>query len=73
MAPADPNPERTHGNGSCGATFELVAEEGLGSVTMTAIADRADVARQTLYNHFNDVEQIVIAGSRSTTRSGLPI
>ena len=44
------------------ATFELVAEEGLGTVTMTAIADRADVARQTLYNHFTDVEQIVIAG-----------
>jgi len=44
------------------ATFELVAEEGLGAVTMTAIADRADVARQTLYNHFTDVEQIVIAG-----------
>ena len=44
------------------ATFELVAEHGLGSVTMTAIADRADVARQTLYNHFTDVEQIVIAG-----------
>ena len=44
------------------AAFELVAEEGLGSVTMTAIADRADVARQTLYNHFTDVEQIVIAG-----------
>jgi len=44
------------------ATFELVTEEGLGTVTMTAIADRADVARQTLYNHFTDVEQIVIAG-----------
>jgi len=44
------------------ATSELVSEEGLGSVTMTAIAERADVARQTLYNHFTDVEQIVIAG-----------
>jgi len=44
------------------ATSELVSEEGLGAVTMTAIADRADVARQTLYNHFTDVEQIVIAG-----------
>jgi len=45
-----------------GATFELVAEDGLGAVTMTAIAERADVARQTLYNHFDDVEQIVMAG-----------
>lgn len=52
------------------ATFELVAEEGLGSVTMTAIADRADVARQTLYNHFTDVEQIVIAGIEESNTSG---
>lgn len=44
------------------ATFALVAEEGLGAVTMTAIAERADIARQTLYNHFTDVEQIVVAG-----------
>ncbi len=52
------------------ATFELVAEEGLGAVTMTAIAERADVARQTLYNHFNDVEQIVIAGIEEYTQAG---
>jgi AcrR family transcriptional regulator len=52
------------------ATFELVAEEGLGTVTMTAIADRADVARQTLYNHFTDVEQIVIAGIERFNEEG---
>jgi len=52
------------------ATFELVAEEGLGAVTMTAIADRADVARQTLYNHFTDVEQIVVAGIEEYTLTG---
>lgn len=52
------------------ATYELVAEAGLGSVTMTAIADRADVARQTLYNHFTDVEQIVIAGIEEYNTTG---
>ena len=44
------------------ATFTLVAERGLGGVTMTDVADRAGVARQTLYNHFSDVEQIIVAG-----------
>ncbi len=44
------------------ATFTLIMEEGLGAATMTQIADQAGVARQTLYNHFSDVEQIVIAG-----------
>lgn len=53
------------------ATLELVGEEGLGAVTMTAIADRADVARQTLYNHFADVEQIVIAAIEELTQTGL--
>lgn len=52
------------------ATYELVAEAGLGSVTMTAIADRAHVARQTLYNHFADVEQIVIAGIEEYNTTG---
>ena len=52
------------------ATFALVAEEGLGAVTMTAIAERADVARQTLYNHFDDVEQIVVAGIEEYTQTG---
>ena len=52
------------------ATFELMAEEGLGSVTMTAIAERAGVARQTLYNHFTDVEQIVIVGIEEYTQIG---
>jgi AcrR family transcriptional regulator len=61
MAPTDPDRSDARGR-IMQATFELVAEQGLGSVTMTAIADRADVARQTLYNHYADVEQIVITG-----------
>lgn len=41
------------------ATLRLMAERGLGNVTMKAIAETAGVARQTLYNHFGDVESIV--------------
>ncbi len=43
------------------ATFALLAEHGLAGVTMSAIASRAGIARQTLYNHFPDVDSIVAA------------
>ena len=42
------------------AAFELIAARGMAGVTMSAIAERAGVARQTLYNHFADVEGIVL-------------
>jgi AcrR family transcriptional regulator len=37
----------------------LISENGLAGVTMSEVARRAGVARQTLYNHFADVESIV--------------
>jgi len=43
------------------AGLALIAEKGLVGVTMTAVAERAGVARQTLYNHFPDVESIITA------------
>jgi AcrR family transcriptional regulator len=43
------------------AALTLIAERGLGGVTMTEIAARAGVARQTLYNHYPDVDSIVVA------------
>jgi AcrR family transcriptional regulator len=43
------------------AAFALSAERGISGVTMSAVADHAGVARQTLYNHFPDVESIVVA------------
>jgi AcrR family transcriptional regulator len=43
------------------ATLGLMVERGLSGVTMTAVAEAAGVARQTLYNHFSDVEGIVVA------------
>jgi AcrR family transcriptional regulator len=43
------------------ATLMLIGERGLGGVTMSAVADGAGVARQTLYNHYADVDSIVAA------------
>ncbi len=41
------------------AALTSIAEEGLGGVTMLGIAETAGVARQTLYNHYADVDSIV--------------
>jgi len=41
------------------AALTLIAEQGLGGVTMSGIADTAGVARQTLYNHYPDIDSIV--------------
>ncbi|MEV6217416.1 TetR/AcrR family transcriptional regulator [Nocardia sp. NPDC051833] len=42
-------------------TAELVAENGLASVTMTQIAEQAGIGRATLYKYFPDVESIMRA------------
>jgi AcrR family transcriptional regulator len=42
-----------------GATLALINERGLGGVTMSGIAKAAGVARQTLYNHYSDIDSIV--------------
>lgn len=41
------------------ATLGLIAEDGLGSLTMMRVAEAAGVARQTLYNHYPDIDTIV--------------
>jgi AcrR family transcriptional regulator len=43
------------------ATAALVAEQGLLSVTMSEIAERAGIGRATLYKYFPDVEAILLA------------
>ena len=43
------------------ATLDLMTERGMSGVTMSAVAESAGVARQTLYNHFPSVEEIVAA------------
>jgi TetR/AcrR family transcriptional repressor of nem operon len=41
------------------ATLTRISEHGLGAVTMSGVADTAGVARQTLYNHYDDIDNIV--------------
>ena len=41
------------------ATLALIAENGLGSLTMMKVAETAGIARQTLYNHYSDIDSIV--------------
>ena len=36
------------------AATALIAESGLGGFSLEAVADRADVSRATLYNHYAD-------------------
>lgn len=43
------------------ATAHLVAEHGLGSLTMSEIANKTGIGRATLYKYFPDVEAIVVA------------
>ena len=42
-------------------TAELVAENGLLSVTMSRIAEKTGIGRATLYKYFPDVEAILLA------------
>ena len=41
------------------SALQLMSEHGFGGVTMKAVAETAGIARQTLYNHFPDVDTIV--------------
>ena len=45
-------------------TADLVANEGLLSVTMSHIADRTGIGRATLYKYFSSVEDILVAWHR---------
>ena len=53
------------------AALGLIAERGLGGVTMTAVAEAAGVARQTLYNHFPTVDHIIGAVVEQHQAEGL--
>jgi AcrR family transcriptional regulator len=43
------------------ATADLVARQGLRSVTMSRIAEETGIGRATLYKYFRDVESILVA------------
>ena len=53
------------------ATLTLISEYGLGAVTMSRVADTAGVARQTLYNHYGDIDSIVAAAIGQHNRESL--
>ena len=42
-------------------TAALVSAQGLQSVTMSQIAEKAGIGRATLYKYFSDVESILVA------------
>ena len=42
-------------------TKELIAERGLSAISMIEIAERSQVSRATLYNHYRDKEAVVSA------------
>ncbi len=52
------------------AAIALMAERGIAGITMSAVASAADVARQTLYNHYGDVESIIYAATASHQEQG---
>ncbi|NOR62894.1 MAG: TetR family transcriptional regulator [Rhodobacteraceae bacterium] len=43
------------------AAMEVIQNEGLSRVNMSKLAEAAGMTRQTLYNHFPDVESIITA------------
>ncbi|MDJ0953190.1 MAG: TetR/AcrR family transcriptional regulator [Acidimicrobiia bacterium] len=45
------------------ATLQLIVEQGVAGLSMSAIATRAGVVRQTLYNHYPDIESVVYAAT----------
>jgi len=53
------------------AALTLIAELGLAGVTMSEVARQAGVARQTLYNHYSDVESIVTSVIEQHEKGGL--
>ena len=55
------------------AALTLIAQEGLGGVTMLAIAEAASVARQTLYNYYPDIDTIVAEAIRRHNRESIEL
>ena len=55
------------------AALVLISEQGLAGVTMSGVADAAGVARQTLYNHYPDVDSIVAAAISQHARESVEL
>jgi AcrR family transcriptional regulator len=48
------------------ATAELLVEEGIGAVSIEAVARRAGVAKTTLYRHFGGIDGLVFAAAAAS-------
>ncbi len=55
------------------ATLSLISEHGLGALAMSQVADVAGVARQTLYNHYGDIDSIVAAAIDRHNRESIDL
>jgi AcrR family transcriptional regulator len=54
------------------ATYELHAEKGVAATTVREIAERADVAIGTVYNHFATYDDIIVACGNYSAAVGQP-
>ena len=50
-----------HRAGIVAAARSLIDESGVAGLTADSLADRADVARRTVFNHFASLEEVVVA------------
>ena len=57
----DDQPATTTDDRIINATISLISSRSLGAITMSQVAEHAGVARQTLYNHYSDIDSIVAA------------
>lgn len=69
----EPSAGQSPGDRIIEAALTLIAEHGLGGVTMLGIAGTAGVARQTLYNYYPDIDSIVAEAVRRHNRESIAI
>lgn len=70
---AGADPRRSANDRIIQAALALISEEGLGAVTMVKVAETAGVARQTLYNHYPDVDSIVVEAISRHNRESIQL
>lgn len=56
-----------------GAALTLIGQHGFGAVTMSRIAETAGIARQTLYNHYPDIDSIVAEAINRHNRQAIEL
>ena len=70
--PRDPRVRRTRA-AVLRAAFDLVSERGTTAVTISEIAEAADVSRRVVYQHFGDLDSVLLeAGLDLARRELLP-